>query len=72
MIIARCPLCEISVISLRDEEPIAQVEAAVTEMNRSADESRNRSVTATRLKGKIETVTMRCFCAITPGINRMS
>ena len=55
MIAARCPLCEVSVISLRDEEPSVQADAAVTEMNRSADESRDRSVAAIRLKGKIET-----------------
>ena len=52
---ARCPLCEKSVISLRDDEPSAKAEAAVSEMNRSADEHRDRGVAATRLKGKIET-----------------
>ena len=52
---ARCPLCEKSVISLRDDEPSATAEAAVSEMNRSADEHRDRGVAATRLKGKIET-----------------
>jgi hypothetical protein len=55
MITTRCPLCEKSVIALRDEEPSTQAEAAVSAMNRSADESRDRSVAATRLKGKIET-----------------
>jgi hypothetical protein len=52
---ARCPLCEKSVISLRDDGPSAKAEAAVSEMNRSADEQRDRGVAATRLKGKIET-----------------
>jgi WD40 repeat protein len=52
---ARCPLCEKRVISLRDDEPSAKAEAAVSEMNRSADEHRDRGVAATRLKGKIET-----------------
>lgn len=54
MVITQCPLCEKSTLSLRDEEPSAQAEAAVTEMNRSADERRDRSVTATRLRGKAE------------------
>jgi len=52
---ARCPLCEKSVISLRDDRPSATAEAAVSEMNRSADEQRDRGVAATRLRGKIET-----------------
>jgi WD40 repeat protein len=52
---ARCPLCEKRVISLRDDEPSAKAEAAVSEMNRSADQHRDRGVAATRLKGKIET-----------------
>jgi WD40 repeat protein len=52
---ARCPLCEKSLISLRDDGPSAKAEAAVSEMNRSADEQRDRGVAATRLKGKIET-----------------
>ncbi len=51
----RCPLCEVSVISLLDEEPSARAEAAVTEMNRRADERRDLNVAATRLKGKIVT-----------------
>jgi WD40 repeat protein len=51
----RCPLCEKSIISLRDDGPSAKAEAAVSEMNRSADEHRDRGVAATRLKGKIET-----------------
>ena len=53
MSMIRCPMCEKRTLSLRDEEP-AQAEAAVTEMNRSADESRDRSVVATRLRGKKE------------------
>jgi hypothetical protein len=52
---ARCPMCEESVISLRDDEPSATAEAAVSEMNRSADEQRDRVVAETRLKGKIQT-----------------
>lgn len=51
----RCPMCDESVISLRDVEPSATAEAAVSEMNRRADEQRDRNVTETRLKGKIET-----------------
>jgi len=51
----RCPMCEESVISLRDDEPSATAGAAVSEMNRSADEQRDRNVAETRLKGKIET-----------------
>jgi TIR domain len=50
----RCPMCDNSVISLRDDEPSA-AETAVSEMNRSADEQRDRNVTETRLKGKVET-----------------
>jgi WD40 repeat protein len=50
-----CPVCEETVISLRDDEPSATAEAAVSEMNRSADEQRDRNVAATRLKGKVET-----------------
>jgi WD40 repeat protein len=55
MITTRCPLCEKSIISLRDDGPSTKAEAAVSEMNRSADEHRDRSVAATQLKGKIET-----------------
>ena len=52
----RCPMYEDSVISLRDEEPsAAAAETAVSEMNRSADEQRDRNVSETRLKGKVET-----------------
>jgi GTPase SAR1 family protein len=52
----RCPMCDDSVISLRDDQPsAATAEAAVSEMNRSADEQRDRNVAATRLKGKVET-----------------
>ena len=56
-----CPMCEESVISLRDDEPSAMAEAAVSEMNRSADEQRDLSVAATRLKGKIETSDYNVF-----------
>ena len=51
----RCPVCDESVVSLRDDEPSARAVDAVTEMNRSADEQRDRNVAETRLKGKIET-----------------
>ncbi len=52
----RCPMCDDSVIPLRDDQPsAATAEAAVSEMNRRADEQRDRNVAATRLKGKIET-----------------
>jgi WD40 repeat protein len=52
----RCPMCDDSVISLHDDQPsAATAEAAVSEMNRSADEQRDRNVAATRLKGKVET-----------------
>ena len=57
----RCPMCEESVISLRDDEPSAMAEAAVSEMNRNADEQRDLSVAATRLKGKIETSDYNVF-----------
>ena len=50
-----CPMCEESVISLQDEGPSATAAAAVSEMNRSADEQRDRSVAATRLQGKVKT-----------------
>jgi len=52
---ARCPMCDAGVIALRDGESPATAETAVSEMNRSADEQRDRGVAATRLKGKIET-----------------
>lgn len=51
----RCPMCDESVIPLRDDQPSETAEAVVSEMNRSADEQRDRNVTETRLKGKIET-----------------
>jgi hypothetical protein len=51
----RCPVCEVSVISLLDQEQSAAAGDAVTEMNRSADERRDLNVAATRLKGKLET-----------------
>ena len=50
-----CPMCDDSVISLRDDQPSAAAEAAVSEMNRSADKQRDRNVAETRLKGKVET-----------------
>jgi len=50
-----CPMCDDSVISLRDDQPSATAEAAVSEMNRSADERRDRNVAETQLKGKVET-----------------
>jgi TIR domain/Ras family len=53
--ITPCPVCEESVFSLRDDQPLATAGAAVSEMNRNADEQRDRNVAATRLKGKIET-----------------
>ena len=51
----RCPMCDERVITLRDDERPATAEAAVSEMNRNADEQRDRNVVETRLKGKIET-----------------
>jgi len=51
----RCPVCDDSVLSLREDEPSATSEAAVSAMNRNADEQRDRNVAETRLKGKIET-----------------
>jgi WD40 repeat protein len=50
----RCPACEEAVIPLT-EEPTALPEAAVSEMNRSADERRDRNVAEARLRGKIAT-----------------
>jgi hypothetical protein len=50
-----CPMCEESVFSLGDDEPLATAGAAVSAMNRSADEQRDRNVAETRLKGKVET-----------------
>jgi hypothetical protein len=50
----RCPACEESVIPLA-EEPRALPEAAVAEMNRSADDQRDKNVAGVRLRGKIET-----------------
>jgi len=52
----RCPMCDETVIPLHDDQPSgATAEAAVSEMNRNADEQRDRNVAATRLKGKVET-----------------
>jgi GTPase SAR1 family protein len=51
----RCPMCDESIIPLRDDQPSGTAEAAVSAMNRSADEQRDRNVADTRLKGKIET-----------------
>lgn len=51
----RCPMCDDNIISLRDDQPAATTEVAVSEMNRSADQQRDLSVAATRLKGKVET-----------------
>ncbi len=50
----RCPDCEQTNIPLT-EEPAAPADATVAEMNRSADERRDRNADALRLKGKIET-----------------
>jgi WD40 repeat protein len=52
----RCPDCEEAVISLVDEpsREVVATDAAVAEMNRSADAQRNRNIAETRLKGKIE------------------
>jgi hypothetical protein len=50
----RCPACEESHIALV-EEPAAPADGAVAEMNRRADEHRDRNAAALRLKGKIET-----------------
>jgi GTPase SAR1 family protein len=51
----RCPMCDETVIPLRDDEPSVAAGVVVSEMNRSADEQRDRNVAATRLKGKVET-----------------
>ena len=51
----RCPVCDEAVLPLTAAESPEPTEAAVTEMNRRADEQRNQSVAATRLKGKIQT-----------------
>ncbi|HEX6528021.1 MAG TPA: TIR domain-containing protein [Streptosporangiaceae bacterium] len=50
----RCPVCEETEIALVDEA-IVSPDMAVAEMNRSADERRDRNAAALRLKGKIET-----------------
>ena len=50
----QCPACEESILSL-GEEPTARPEAALAEMNRSADDQRDRNVAEARLRGKIET-----------------
>jgi WD40 repeat protein len=50
----QCPACEEALIPLTEESPVQPV-AAVAEMNRSADDQRDRNVAETRLKGKIET-----------------
>ena len=50
----RCPDCEETDIPLA-EEAAASADVAVAEMNRSADERRDQSAAALRLKGKIET-----------------
>ena len=50
----QCPACEESVIPLTEEAP-ASPEMAVAQMNRSADDQRDRNVAEVRLRGKIET-----------------
>jgi hypothetical protein len=50
----RCPACDDTGISLT-EGAAPPADAAVAEMNRSADERRDRNAAALRLKGKIET-----------------
>ena len=50
----RCPACEESVISLT-EEAATPAAVAVAEMNRSANERRDRNAAELRLKGKVET-----------------
>ena len=50
----QCPACEEALIPLT-EESSAQPEAAVAEMNRSADNQRDRNVAEARLRGKVET-----------------
>jgi len=52
---ARCPLCEKQLIPLRFEKAPPLEQEVMTKMNRSADKQRDRSVVATRLKGKAET-----------------
>jgi len=51
---ARCPVCEETDISLL-EKPVASADMAVVEMNRNADQRRDQSAAALRLKGKLET-----------------
>jgi WD40 repeat protein len=52
----RCPDCEEHVVQLLDDAPAsAQTEAAVSAMHSSANAQRDHDVSATRLKGKIET-----------------
>ena len=51
----RCPDCDKIIISLVDVETSIQATLAVTKMNQSADERRDRGAAATLLKGKIET-----------------
>jgi hypothetical protein len=51
----RCPACDARVIDLSEQAAPPAADAAVAEMNRSADERRDRGVDATRLKGKIAT-----------------
>jgi hypothetical protein len=62
----RCPACEESVIPLA-EEPSARAEAAVAEMNRSADDRRDRNVAETRLRGKVETKDYDVFLCYNSG-----
>ena len=50
----RCPACEEGVIPLT-EEPATPDDVAVAEMNRSANEYRDRNAAELRLKGKVET-----------------
>ncbi|HEY2575503.1 MAG TPA: TIR domain-containing protein [Streptosporangiaceae bacterium] len=54
MATARCPLCDRGTIVLAEVQPSTLAAAAVSEMNRSADERRDRGVASTRLKGKAE------------------
>ena len=51
----RCPACEESVISLARGAVRATARRRVAEMNRSADDQRDRNVAEARLRGKIET-----------------
>ncbi|MGO9515667.1 MAG: TIR domain-containing protein [Candidatus Korobacteraceae bacterium] len=51
----RCPACDETIIGLQEPSAAIAAHVVVAEMNRSADVRRDQDITATRLKGKIET-----------------